>query len=193
MAGLKLNEDSALVRSFTRIFTRVVIFPDSSLRKITDPKELEIALDRKQRINSAAFRELYRLRKSGRLIIVYPTGTRFRPWDPSTGRGVKEVDSYIRYFKYMVLVSINGNTLRLSPNDEMQEDIPARDVMMYTFSPIYLCKKYRKDSLESLGPKEDPHQHVIDSVMDELRTMHDRTEQERQIVLRGTDTDNFRG
>ncbi|MCD6120672.1 MAG: 1-acyl-sn-glycerol-3-phosphate acyltransferase [Spirochaetales bacterium] len=183
VAGLKLNEDSALVRSFTEIFTRVVIFPKSRLENAKDETALKEALDRRKKINLAALKKLFELRKSGRLILVFPTGTRYRPWDPSTGKGQKEIDSYIKSYDYMVLVAINGNTLRLDPNGNMDEDIPTHDIMMYTVSEVKKCRDYRANALKDIKPDENVKQHVVDKVMEDLKKLHNKTEQIRKPLL----------
>lgn len=183
VAGVKLNEESALVRSFTEIFTRVVIFPKSGLEKISAREELNKAQERRKKINLAALKKLFELRKSGRLILVFPAGTRYRPWDPSTGKGQKEIDSYIKSYDYMVFIAINGNTLRLNPNGKMDEDIPAPDIMIYTVSKVNKCREYRQKVLKSLAPGEDIKQHVVDAVMGDLKKIHLTTEQMRKNLL----------
>jgi glycerol-3-phosphate O-acyltransferase len=60
-------------------------------------------------------------KKEGKLILVFPAGTRFRPWEPETKRGVREIDSYIKSFDYMCLVSNNGAVLRIQQG-KMTED-----------------------------------------------------------------------
>ena len=183
VAGLKLNEDSALVRSFTEIFTRVVIFPNSRLENVKDETSLKEALERRKKINLAALKKLFKLRKSGRMILVFPTGTRYRPWDPTTGKGQKEIDSYIKSYDYMVFIAINGNTLRLDPNGNMDEDIPTHDIMMYTVSEVKKCRSYRQKALEDLKPNENVKQHVVDRVMEDLKILHNTTEQIRKPLL----------
>ena len=184
VAGMKLNEESALVRSFTEIFTRVVIFPKSGLKNIKDPGELEKAVERRKKINMAALKKLFELRTSGRLILVFPTGTRYRPWDPSTGKGQKEIDSYIKSYDYMVFIAINGNTLKPNPNGNMDEDIPERDIMIYTVSKVYNCKEYRRKAISSAENIRDVKQHVVDTVMRDLKYLHRETEIKRKKLLK---------
>ncbi|HVP19094.1 MAG TPA: 1-acyl-sn-glycerol-3-phosphate acyltransferase, partial [Spirochaetia bacterium] len=136
VAGVKLNETSRLVLAFTEIFTRVVLYPARSFGSITDPRQLREAEKRRARINIAAMKMLNSLRKQGRLILVFPSGTRYRPWDPSTGRGLREIDTYLKFYSYMVTVAVNGNTLLPNPNGCMDEDYVAKDVMIYTVSPV---------------------------------------------------------
>ena len=59
-------------------------------------------------------RALDRVRKEGQAVLVFPSGTRYRPGKPETKKGVREIDSYIRLSDVMMLVSINGNCLRFS-------------------------------------------------------------------------------
>ncbi len=184
VAGTKLNEESPLVRAFAEIFTRVVIFPKTNLKNFKTKEEYEKALERRKKINLAALKKLFELRTSGRIILVFPTGTRYRPWDPSTGKGLKEIDSYIKSYDYMVLIAINGNTLRLNPNGNMDEDIPTRDIMIYTVSPVYKCSDYRHRVLQNNPDVEDKKQLIVDSVMEELKKIHETTEKERQVLLR---------
>jgi glycerol-3-phosphate O-acyltransferase len=182
IAGSKLNEENRFVRAFTEIFTRIVIVPGRSLQNIRDPQKLREEDKRRERINKAAMRKLFWLRKAGRIILVFPTGTRYRPWDPSTGRGLKEVDSYVKSYKNMVLVAINGNIL-LPTREGMDFDEATQDIMVYTASPVYNCREYRERALAALPAGVDPKQQVIDAVMEELRRIHQKTEEDRRRVL----------
>jgi glycerol-3-phosphate O-acyltransferase len=183
VAGVKLNETSKLVLAFTEIFTRVVLYPARSFGSITDPRQLREAEKRRARINIAAMKMLNALRKQGRLILVFPSGTRYRPWDPSTGRGLREMDTYLKFYSYVVTVAVNGNCLLPNPNDCMDEDFVARDVMIYTVSPVRKTSEFRREALRGRSHIEDPKQHVADNVMASLRRLHDRTELARLRLL----------
>jgi glycerol-3-phosphate O-acyltransferase len=183
VAGVKLNEDSKLVLAFTEVFTRVVLFPSRGLEAITDVRVRHAAEKRRARLNLAAMKMLNSLRKEGRLILVFPSGTRYRPWDPSTARGLKEIDSYLKFYSHMVLVSINGNTLVPNPAGGMDADYPTKDLMIYTVSPVRRCSEFRRQVLKNREHEADPKQFVADGVMGALRGMHDRTEKARVKLL----------
>ena len=136
VAGVKLNEESKLVLAFTEVFTRVVLYPSRGIETIEDQKVRHDAERRRARLNIAAMKKLTTLRREGKLVLVFPTGTRYRPWDPSTARGLKEIDTYLKFYSHMVMVAINGNTLLPNPNGGMDADYPSRDVMIYTVSPV---------------------------------------------------------
>lgn len=179
VAGVKLNEESRLVFSFTEIFTRVVIFPSRSVRSIADTGKRREAERRRARINIAALKALMSLRRQGRLVLVFPSGTRYRPWDPSTGRGLKEIDTYLKYYSAMVLVAVNGNTLLPNPNDNMDEDFPVKDVVRYTVSPVIRCSDFRREALRARPDDSDPKQVVADRVMAALAALHAEAEKAR--------------
>jgi glycerol-3-phosphate O-acyltransferase len=186
VAGVKLNEESKLVLAFTEIFTRVVLFPSRSVGTITDPKERKEAEKRRAKLNIAAMKALMKLRKDGRIILVFPTGTRYRPWDPSTRRGLKEIASYLKFYSHMVAIAINGNCLLPNPNGKMDEDYPRRDVMFYTVSPVMKCSEFRREALRSRDEAKDPKQHVVDRVMAFLLALHEQTEKLRLSLMAGT-------
>jgi len=150
----------------------------------TNPEERREAEGRRARINIAALKALNTLRRQGRLILVFPTGTRFRAWDPSTGRGLKEIDTYLKFYSHMVTVAINGNTLLLNPAGKMDQDYLNKDVMLYSVSPVIKCSEFRRDAVKGRGEDEDLKQHVVDCVMARLAAQHEEAEKVRLPLLR---------
>ncbi len=187
IAGMKLNEADANVRAFAESFTRVVIYPTRSLDKAeaaAQSAEEAAAEEKKARtINLAAMRAMDKCKRDGEVILVFPSGTRYRPGKPETKRGLREMDSYLRMFDVMVLVSINGSILTIDPNnpDDMLADICEPANQIFTASPVIDCKQFRKDYLATLpADHPDPKQAVIDHVMDYLQKQHDEVEPELQ-------------
>lgn len=183
VAGMKLNESSAGVRAFTEAFTRVVIYPTRSLNAVEEKEiseEEKIAEEQKARkINFAAMRAMDGCKKRGQIILVFPSGTRYRPGKPETKRGLREMDSYLRLFDCMILVSVNGNCLRINMEkpDDMLEDIIEPGKCLLTASPVINCKDFRNKALENVpADVEDPKQWTIDQVMAYLEKQHDEVE-----------------
>ena len=186
VAGMKLNEASPAVKVWTEGFTRVVIYPTRSLTKATESdisEEEKIEEEKKARkINFAAMRAMDECTRRGQVILVFPSGTRYRPGDPDTKKGLKEIDSYLRLFDIVLPVSINGNCLRINPEnqEDMLMDIVEQDKVLLTASPIIECKKFREEVLASLPKDEpDPKQKIIDKVMEILEATHDEVEKTR--------------
>lgn len=180
IAGMKLNEENPIVRAFAESFTRVVIYPTRSLTKAeakAQTKEEKEAEEKRARtINLASMRAMTECKKSGEVILVFPSGTRYRPGHPETKKGLREIDSYLRMFDVMILVTINGSCLTIDMNnpDDMLADLIAPAVQIFTASPVIECKKFRKDYLESLPANEaDPKQKVIDHVMEFFDKQHE--------------------
>ena len=183
VAGMKLNEASVSVRAFTEGFTRVVIYPTRSLSAVEEKEiseEEKIAeAQRARKINFAALRAMDSCKKRGQAILVFPSGTRYRPGKPETKRGLREIDSYLRLFDCMILVSINGNCLRINPEnpDDMLADIVEQDVITLTASPVINCKEFRNEVLSALPEDdEDPKQKTVDKVMEILESQHNQVE-----------------
>ena len=186
IAGMKLNEASPAVRCWSEAFTRVVIYPTRSLDKIENSgiseEEIKAEEMKAKKINFAAMRQMDNCKRRGQIILVFPSGTRYRPGHPETKRGLRELDSYLRLFDIMILVSNNGNCLRINMDnpDDMLADIVEHDKVVLTASPIYECKKFRNEVLASLPADEpDPKQKTVDSVMKILEKQHDEVEKTR--------------
>lgn len=184
IAGMKLNEDDSIVRAFAESFTRVVIYPTRSLDKNAkdvsedEAKEEEM---KARKINLAAMHAMDDCKRRGEVILVFPSGTRYRPGHPETKRGLKEIDSYLRLFDVAILVSINGSILQIQEGKEdMLSDIVVQDKVVITASPVINCKQFRKDYLATLPADEaDPKQKIIDRVMQILEEQHDKVEETR--------------
>lgn len=186
IAGMKLNEDNPAVRAFAESFTRVVIYPTRSLesaeKKAANEEEKEAEQKKASRINLSAMHAMHDCKKRGEVILVFPSGTRYRPGRPETRRGLREIDSYIRMFDIALLVSVNGQILTIDPNNEndMMGDFVTPDKIIFTGSPVINCKEFRKSILEALPEDEpDPKQKVIDRVMEILEAKHNEIEKIR--------------
>jgi len=188
IAGMKLNEASPIVRAFAESFTRVVIYPTRSLSKAEENAQSEeerIAEEKKARtINLAAMRAMDECKRNGEVILVFPSGTRYRPGHPETKRGLKEIDSYLRMFDVMILVTINGTCLSIDMNnpDDMLADILEPAVQVISASPIIECKEYRKNYLATL-PQDcpDTKQAMIDHVMARFDEQHEKIEKDGNL------------
>jgi glycerol-3-phosphate O-acyltransferase len=183
IAGIKLNESNPVVLAFTETYSRLVIYPSRSIeiikRNLKDPKELVAEVMRSTTVNRASMRALAELKHQGKLILVFPSGTRFRPWDASTKRGLREIDSYLKTFTKMCLISINGNILRINPEGEMQEDLVCQDRVVYDVSPVLSCEEFREQVKHGHKIREDKKQAIVDELMSVLDTMHNEVEKTR--------------
>lgn len=184
VAGMKLNEESSFVSSFAEAYTRLVIYPSRSLSRLreTDPEAYAQEEQRSRKINMAATRTMIRLKHEGHLVLVFPSGTRYREGEPETKRGVKEVDSYIKSFDHVLFIGVAGNVLRIHPSGDMSRDLATRDLMVLHASPIVSCSDFRASVRAGAG-NEDPKQCVADAVMQQLDELHTEAERIRHRRL----------
>jgi glycerol-3-phosphate O-acyltransferase len=183
IAGMKLNEQNPQIAALASAFSRIVICPSRYLDTVDGEKDPEERL-RVIQINRASMHALNELKAQGKLILVFPAGTRYRPWDPASKRGVREIDSYIKSFDYMCLISINGQVLKVRESD-MIDDYVEKDVVRLAASPVIRCPAFRakvKDQAEKDGV-EDKKQAVVDAVMELLDQMHAEIEPKRQAII----------
>ncbi|MDR0637022.1 MAG: 1-acyl-sn-glycerol-3-phosphate acyltransferase [Treponema sp.] len=179
IAGVKLNVSSPTVAAFTGAYTRLVIYPSRSLQSMDSEKDRDELL-RMNAINHAAMKALIDIKRKGKLVLVFPSGTRYRPWDPGTKRGVREIDSYIKSFDYMCLVAINGELLHVRRGDagsgeDMMDDYVSEGQVRFTAGPVLSCTEFR-NAARTNEKVEDKKQAAVDAIMDQLEIMHQKAQ-----------------
>lgn len=183
IAGIKLNESNPIVNAFVRAYTRIVIYPSRSLeiikKNFKDPNKLYHEILRSISINRAAIKCLNAVKKSGKLVLVFPAGTRYRPWDPGSKRGVREIASYIKSFSKFCLVAVNGNILRINPSGEMEEDLLHKDKVVFTVGEVQDSDAFIAHIKEEHQSREDKKQEMVDHLMEDLEAMHENAERKR--------------
>jgi glycerol-3-phosphate O-acyltransferase len=136
-------------------------------------------------INRAAMKALNEVKTQGKLILVFPAGTRYRAWDPATKKGVREIDSYIRSFDYMCCIALNGQVLHVHQKDMMEDEVRS-DLVRVTAGPVLSCAEFREQAraaAEKAGI-EDKKQATVDAIMAELEAMHEAAEPKREALLK---------
>ena len=185
IAGMKLNEESPAVAAFASAYTRIVIYPSRSLQGL-DIENDRTEIVRSNAINRAAVKALINVKYKGRLVFIFPSGTRYRAWDPSSKRGVREIDSYIRSFDYMCFIAINGEVLHVNQGDMMDDEV-GKDVVRLSAGPVISCSEFRnrvRAEADAVSPADDKKQAVADAIMAELEKMHISAEEKRQRFLK---------
>lgn len=186
--GMKLSESSDVTSAFSRSYDTIIIYPSRAIDQVNDPEEAKRVKEISVPINHAAIKELTHRKHHGRMITVFPAGTRYRPWVPNSKKGVREIYSYLKTFDYVVFISINGNTLRPCESEDMAMDEPVKDVLLFSVSKPQRAKALRKEWQAEAPEDQDPKQYVVDKVMNQLEEMNTGNEsvyQERLKAIQG--------
>ena len=175
VAGRKLNESSDFIKMFTEKYSRLVIVPR---RDLPAPKPGETPEEAAQReaneheagqINRAAFRELVRLRKQGKIFVLFPMGGRLKPGADNVP--VKETISYMNAFDVCYPLSMEGNIL--PPGEQMEDERPIQCKVVYRFGRALESKhfmpeqrKIHQQAMEAGSTVEpDPEQFAVNRLM----------------------------
>ena len=170
--------------------TEVYEYPDVRAA-VNDPEEHKKEEQRSRLINIASMRAFERVRQEGNAVLVFPSGTRYRPGYPETKRGVREIDSYIKLSDVVMPVSINGNCLRIPESKhEMTEDVVFHDRLIMTAGNICSAAALREEAKQWAAQAEpdqtDRKQITVDYVMHILENMHTENEKGRLDGLEET-------
>ncbi|AFG36773.1 1-acyl-sn-glycerol-3-phosphate acyltransferase [Spirochaeta africana] len=180
IAGMKLTVENPVVRAFTEAYTRIVIYPSRSLKQYEGTPNWDEEKQLSNNINRAALHAMIRAKHNGHIILVFPSGTRYREGEPATKRGLPEMDSYLKSFDHVAFLGIAGNLLKVT--DTMHHDEVTPDVMILNASPVQSAKGFRTAAREN-ATAEDLKQATADAVMQQLDDLHQQAQAVRRERL----------
>lgn len=189
IAGTKLNA-FPLVKLFTEMFTRVVVYAIRSLNEIKNDQERKDEVELANKINLKSTRKIGELRNQGYIFFLYATGTRYRPWAPETKKGITAIHSYLNSFDYFCCVSVNGNNMPPEEHEDMTNESVYDDVIVFNFGEVQDTREYLKKVAEEdcIPPtecegKEVFKQCVADSIMIKIEDLHIEGEEYRKRFI----------
>ncbi|MBN2545596.1 MAG: 1-acyl-sn-glycerol-3-phosphate acyltransferase [Spirochaetes bacterium] len=188
IAGVKLNENP-LVKLYTEMFSRIVIFPIRSIEKLTNDETQKEKINLAKKINIKSTRKIKELRNAGFLFVLFPSGTRYRPWLPETKKSIKETSSFLKSFDYFCCSSINGNNMLPGEHEDMTKEQFIKDVLVINYGEIKKTKDYIDNILKSADKKitedtEKSKQFIGDKIMEEIEQLHNKAEEYRKKFLK---------
>jgi len=190
IAGTKLNS-LPLVKLFTEMFSRVVVYAIRSLNEIKNDEEKRAEVELANRINLKSTRKIGELRNKGFIFFLYATGTRYRPWAPETKKGITAIQSYLSSFDYFCCVSVNGNNMPPEEHEDMTNETVYDDVIVFNFGKVIDSREYLKKLIETQDctPPDDCEdkelfkQCVADTIMEKIEELHNQGEVYRKKFL----------
>ncbi|GMO51065.1 MAG: 1-acyl-sn-glycerol-3-phosphate acyltransferase [Termitinemataceae bacterium] len=181
IAGMKLNEEDDGMAAFAAGFRRIVICPSKHIQSVDPLKDKDEYL-RLIGINRSAMKKLDEEKHNGKIVLLFPTATRYRPWDPLTRRVARDIDSYVKGFDFMCFVALNGEVMHIQQGN-MLEDTISKDIVYLTISPIINCAEFRTVIRNACADDADKKQAVADKISDSLIELHNIAEPSRQKKL----------
>lgn len=174
IAGLKLNQNP-FVKMFAEIFSRLVIYPIRTIHNLElDPTKKE-ELDLSKKINFSATRKLMELKSKNKIFVLFPTGTRYRSWDPSSAKGMKETMAYLSIFENFCCCSISGNNMQVAKHEDMTNEKFEEDVLVLNFGEVTNSKEFIKKISEenkNCSDKNQLRQIQVDEIMKVIESLH---------------------
>lgn len=186
VAGVKLNQ-TPLVKLYTEMFTRIVIYPVRGLNKIAQDESKKEEYELAKKINMRATRKIMELKNKGSIFVLYPAGTRYREWEPSSGNGMKETMAYLNIFDYICCCSINGNNMPPKEHEDMTRESFLQDVMVFNFGDVVETKSFIADvaaANPNVQEKEEIRQCQVDEVMNRIKQLHAAADEYRKPFLK---------
>lgn len=181
LSASKLNAESKIVLAFTEAFNRIMIYPARSKadnKENLTPEQIE-EQKKLERINQQAIKTMLTARDKGNLILMFPSGTRFRPHDPQSRNALKQTSSFLKRFDYVCFIGIAGNTLIVNPNDNMAEDIVREDTMVYWIDEPIPSKDFMNQVEGGRTNKDGVAQHITSYLL----SLHEKAESIRAPLV----------
>lgn len=168
IAGRKLTEGSKYVKALAEMFSRLVI---SAKANYKTAEELQLALA----INKAGQKKIAELKSSGRIFLIYPTGTRTRIDVPETCNPMREIYNYLKKFDYFLCLGMKGNLLVPCDDRPMINEYPSKDKIKLNFGKVFHTDSFLNDIERGLplASIEDRKQAVMNLLMDQIYTLGD--------------------
>ncbi len=185
MSASKLNEESDVVLAFSEGYSRIVIVPARRMAHMMASAGRKEQMRAAFSINRAASREIHRIKNEGRIILMFPAGTRYKPGDPDTKRILPIVYSYIRRFDYIVFVGIAGQVLHFNNYHDMTSDYVTKDWLFYAASEPYAMRDFRKEAKIDNVDGESKKQRIATAVEKKLNDMHAVAQRHYNICKNG--------
>lgn len=183
LSASKLNAESKIVLAFSEAFHRIMIYPARSKVSNTDMTSQELKEYKQlETINQRAIKQLFNVRDQGKIILMFPSGTRYRPENPESRNALEQSASFLKRFDYVCFIGIAGNTLIVNPNNNMAEDIIRQDSLVYYIDEPKESKVFMSEVEGGNSNRKGIAQHITQHLL----TLHDKAEVVRSTLVKET-------
>ncbi|WGK69623.1 hypothetical protein P0082_01820 [Candidatus Haliotispira prima] len=180
----KLTSGNQATPVLSCAYSTITIYPSRHIDQIKDEDEKQRVREISTPMNHAAIGEMTKRKYQGRIILVFPTGTRYRPWNPDSKRAVREAESYLKVFRNVLFVGLNGFCLIPSPDENMENDLVEENVVLMTAGNIVRGRQFRDNLIQQhqleadlkTTDKKQIKDTVCAAIMEELAKLHNEAE-----------------
>ncbi len=173
LAAAKLSTESKTVLAFAESFNRIMIYPARSKLSENDEGYSDDIAHKIDSFNHRAIEKMMALKNEGNIILMFPSGTRYRPQNPDSRNALEQVASFIKRFDYVCFLSLDGNLLKVNPNNKMEQDIACRDTMVYYFEEPIPSRDYLSMTKENASSNQTDYKRgVAQHVTSHLLALH---------------------
>ncbi len=179
-------------------YSSITIYPSRHIDQIQDEEERRKIRAISTPMNLNAIGEMTRHKYRGRIILVFPTGTRYRPWNPDSKRAVREAASYLKVFQNILFVGLNGFCLIPSKDENMENDLVEENVVLMSAATIVKGRQFRdrvmaQNQLDFEGAdKKLIKDKVCEAIMQELDKLHNEAAPIHQKLIEEGQKSPFR-
>jgi hypothetical protein len=166
IAGRKLHEDAGATHRMVQAYHHLIVSPRSWMKEHHTDEELHEA----HQLNASAYRAMHRLRGAGWMFGMFPAATRLRPHDAATRMAIRETDSYLKTFRYLLLGRIDGCTLPVSRDRDLTHETPRLDRVRYSFAPVVPSNTWRARAAERY-PQVDQRQATSRAIIEDIEAI----------------------
>ena len=174
----KLTAGNHVTPALSKTYSTITIYPSRHIDQIEDEEERRKVREISTPMNHAAIGEMTRRKYQGRIILVFPAGTRYRPWNPESKRAVREAESYLKVFQNVLFVGLNGYCLIPSRDENMENDLVESNVVLISAGQIIGGREFRDSIIKKaqLEPKSHNKKRIKDvvcaAIMEKLDKLH---------------------
>lgn len=170
LAGRKLGEESPVTQMLSEVYPRLVVTPPAWFEQPGLTKE---QLARGRRMNLTALRESRRVLRDGRLLFLFPTGTRERPGRPETRVALSQTANYLRMVKNVCLLGFRGNTLPPHESGVMVREEVQQAALQIRISPVTTVDELTRATFGEVRTprKDEERQQLADEVMRRIEAL----------------------
>lgn len=167
-------------------FEKVVIYPSRVIENLKgDPQDIEKELQKSRLINHKAIKHITELKNKGKIIFIFPAGTRTKEWDPDTKRILPEIASYLKIFDYFLPIGVSGNLLNITKENHkgILDGIVNKDNVIMNAGETVDSKDFLSE-FKDIEDKEDRKSKICDKLYNIMENLNIKATEYKNSLIK---------